>query len=274
MDSRPSRPADDDTPPSRRPYRYAVPVMALAAGLIFGTSAALARTEPLTASEPANLADLIEQRTGVVERLTDRVGELSTEVEQLERATSGSALTTQISQQADALAPEVGLGPVRGPAVQVTLDDAGYTLDTLPEGYNVDDVVVHQQVVEAVVNALWAGGAEAMMIQDQRVIASSAVQCVGNTLYLQGRVYSPPYTITAIGDVDSLQTSLDQDPIVDNYRGWSETLGLGYVVESLDRVDLPGFASIPRPEYVRLPGAEIDELPSDEVDTTNGLGRG
>ena len=274
MDSRPSRPASDDTPPSHRPYRYAVPVMALAAGLIFGTSAALARTEPLTASEPADLAGLIEQRTNAVQRLTDQVGELSTEVEQLERDNSGSALTTQISQRADALAPEVGLGPVRGPALQVTLDDAGYTLDTLPEGYNVDDVVVHQQDVQAVVNALWAGGAEAMMIQDQRVISSSAVQCVGNTLYLQGRVYSPPYTITAIGDVEALQTSLDQDPIVDNYRGWSEALGLGYVVESLDRVDLPGFASIPRPEYVRLPEAEADESSGDEVDTTNGVGRG
>ena len=43
------------------------------------------------------------------------------------------------------------------------------------------------------VNALWAGGAEAMQIMDQRVISTSAVRCVGNTLILQGRVYSPPY---------------------------------------------------------------------------------
>ena len=40
------------------------------------------------------------------------------------------------------------------------------------------------------------------MIQDQRIIATSAVQCVGNTLLLQGRVYSPPYVIKAIGDPD------------------------------------------------------------------------
>ncbi|MGC1208081.1 MAG: DUF881 domain-containing protein, partial [Ornithinimicrobium sp.] len=194
MDSPLSSTISADTQPAYKRYRYAVPVMALAAGLIFGTSAALARTESLTATEPADLAGLIQQRNAAVAGLTDQVGELSTEVDQLERDNSGSVLTTQISRQADALAPEVGLGPVRGPAVQVTLDDAGYTLDTLPEGYNVDDVVVHQQDVQAVVNALWAGGAEAMMIQDQRVISSSAVQCVGNTLYLQGRVYSPPYT--------------------------------------------------------------------------------
>ena len=55
------------------------------------------------------------------------------------------------------------------------------------------------------VNALWSGGAEAMQIMDQRVIATSAVRCVGNTLILQGRVYSPPYTITAIGDPERLR---------------------------------------------------------------------
>ena len=63
----------------------------------------------------------------------------------------------------------------------------------LPEGTSPDDVVVHQQDVQGVVNALWAGGAEAMQIMDQRVVATSAVRCVGNTLILQGRVYSPPY---------------------------------------------------------------------------------
>ena len=62
--------------------------------------------------------------------------------------------------------------------------------------------------MQAVVNALWAGGAEAMMIQDQRIISTSAVRCVGNTLILQGRVYSPPYRIRAIGDPDALRRTL------------------------------------------------------------------
>ena len=65
---------------------------------------------------------------------------------------------------------------------------------------SVDDVVVHQQDVQGVVNALWRGGAEAMMVMDQRIISTSAVRCVGNTLILQGRVYSPPFTVTATGD--------------------------------------------------------------------------
>ena len=67
-------------------------------------------------------------------------------------------------------------------------------------GATVDDVVVHQQDVQSVVNALWAGGAEAMTIMDVRVICTSAVRCVGNTLLLDGKVYSAAVLVTAIGD--------------------------------------------------------------------------
>ena len=102
-----------------------------------------------------------------------------------------------------------GTQAVAGPTVQVTLTDARNVPDVLPDGISVDDYVVHQQDVQAVVNALWEGGAEAMMLMDQRVISTSAVRCVGNTLILQGRVYSPPYVITAIGNQTDLRASLD-----------------------------------------------------------------
>ena len=66
------------------------------------------------------------------------------------------------------------------------------------------------------------------MIQDQRVISTSAVRCVGNTLLLQGRVYSPPYVITAIGDPERLRKSLQADPQVEIYREWVSAVGVIY----------------------------------------------
>ncbi len=92
------------------------------------------------------------------------------------------------------------------------------------------------------VNALWAGGAEAMMLQDQRVISTSAVRCVGNTLLLQGRVYSPPYVITAVGDVKRMRQKLDADPSVTIYRQYADLLGLRYDVEDKARLTLPAYA--------------------------------
>ena len=101
---------------------------------------------------------------------------------------------------------------------------------SLPDGVTVDDIVVHQQDVQAVVNALWRGGAEAMMIQDQRIISTSAVRCVGNTLILQGRIYSPPFVVSAMGDQAAMRAALDADPQVAVYRQWVDAVGLGYEV--------------------------------------------
>ena len=245
-----------ETTTHSRAWQVLVPVLALGAGLLFGTSAALADHDP-SPSHPETLAGLITERNDVVEQLADEATVLQ---EQINEASVAGPRAEVVA--ASALAPVVGTTAVEGPAVQVVLDDAGYTLETLPEGYTVDDVVVHQQDVQAVINALWAGGAEAMMVQDQRIISSSAVRCVGNTLYLQGRVYSPPYTITAIGDPGVLMRSLQDDPTVTNYRAWADILGLGYEVSDLGETELPAFTGTVRPQFASL--VDPSERPTEE----------
>ncbi len=133
--------------------------------------------------------------------------------------------------------------PVTGPGLTVALDDAPRLADgaSYPGDPSPDDLVVHQQDVQAVVNALWAGGAEAMQIMDDRVISTTAVRCVGNTLLLHGAVYSPPFTITAIGDEQRLRAALDSAPGVEVFRRYSEAYGLGYSVTTLRNVDIPAY---------------------------------
>jgi uncharacterized protein YlxW (UPF0749 family) len=129
---------------------------------------------------------------------------------------------------------------VSGPALTVVLDDAPRR-GALPGSARPDDLVVHQQDVQAVVNAMWLGGAEAMMLMDQRVISTSAVRCVGNTLLLQGRVYSPPYRITAIGDVEGMRQALEDSAAVQVYQEFVKVFQLGYEVEDLGQTTFPAF---------------------------------
>jgi len=124
---------------------------------------------------------------------------------------------------------------------------------SLPEGFSADDIVVHQQDVQNVVNALWAGGAEAMMLMDQRVISTSAVRCVGNTLILQGRVYSPPYVIQAIGDQSAMREALDKSPQVRIYLEYVDTFGLGYDVKTKARASFPAYVGSLSMLYARRP---------------------
>jgi uncharacterized protein YlxW (UPF0749 family) len=152
----------------------------------------------------------------------------------------------QIEARSRPLLAPVGLSPVRGPAVAVVLSDAPRETRGLPLAPGVpepepDDLVVHQQDVQAVVNALWSGGAEAMTIMGRRVTSLTAVRCVGNTLLLQGDVYSPPFEIVAIGDTGGLVAALEADPGVDLFRQYARAYRLGYRVDVADDVTLPGY---------------------------------
>ena len=119
--------------------------------------------------------------------------------------------------------------------------NVSWALRTLPAGVNADDLVVHQQDVQAAVNALWAGGAEAMSIMGVRVISTSAVRCVGNTLLLGGRVYSPPFVVTAIGDPGRLGDALGRSPAVRAFEEASADFGLVYQVKPEGDVTLPAY---------------------------------
>ena len=80
-----------------------------------------------------------------------------------------------------------------------------------------------------------------MTIMGQRIIATGAVKCVGNTLLLYGRVYSPPFRIVAIGDPSRLRRALDRSNGVQEYRLAAAYFGLKYDVQEDREVTLPGY---------------------------------
>ena len=182
------------------PWPWLVPVAALVAGTLFASSVRASDGEDLR-TDQAQLPDLIRAQNRTNESRPPQLAELQGQVDDTTAALAPGDLQTQkLERQANEIATAAGRTAVRGPALRVSLDDAKLDGGEVPAGADPDDYVIHQQDVQSVVNALWQGGAEAMMLQDQRVISTSAVRCVGNTLILQGRVYSPPYVITAIGD--------------------------------------------------------------------------
>lgn len=224
-------------------WSYVVPLVFLLAGMLFVTSAETARGTALRSDRRVELRDLIGERRGEVAALSDHRDRLAREVEaQTERLASSDGRIQDEQRRADSLRAEAGLTALRGPGVTVVLDDAPYRPDRpLPRDAAPDDLVVHQQDVQAVVNALWAGGAEAMSIMGVRVISTSAVRCVGNTLLLHDRVYSPPFRISVIGDPGRLLTELDRSPGVRLYRAAAEDFGLGYEVTVEQDVKVPAF---------------------------------
>jgi uncharacterized protein YlxW (UPF0749 family) len=117
---------------------------------------------------------------------------------------------------------------------------------------------VHQQDVQAVVKALWTGGASGLQIMDQQVIGTDAFRCVGNTLIPQGVVYSPPFQITAVGDPQRFRAALDVATDIADDKEYVAAYGLGYDVKTLGRVTLPGHTGNVTMKYATVPSGADD----------------
>jgi uncharacterized protein YlxW (UPF0749 family) len=225
----------------KRPvWRGLVPVVCLLAGFMFAVSAHESRGTDLRAPGTANLADLVRSAEAQVQKADAQVAGLQSQVSVLTKRAgdSDSAVRAAQAKEAPLLMPG-GLTKVQGPGITVILNDAPSS--SLNVGVDPNELVVHQSDLQAVVNALWAGGAEAMTIAGQRVIATSAVRCVGNTLLLNGEVYSPPFRVAAIGPYRTMEATLNGSSGVKEFVQAAEYYGLGYTVESNSSLVLPPF---------------------------------
>jgi uncharacterized protein YlxW (UPF0749 family) len=101
--------------------------------------------------------------------------------------------------------------------------------------------VIHQSDVQAVVNAVWAAGADGVAIMGKRLVATSAVRCVGNVLLLQGRTYSPPFVVTAIGSGAAVRAQLGASPEVAILQQAVNAYGLTLSVRDRSTVGLPAY---------------------------------
>ncbi|MEV4821696.1 DUF881 domain-containing protein [Micromonospora sp. NPDC049274] len=229
-------------PRQRRPgWSIGVPLIAAAAGLLFTTTATTAGGTALREDRRPQLNQLIEERQQQVAASEGRAATLRDEVERRTNTLADSDAPIKAQQaRAQGSLKAAGFTAVTGTAVTVELNDAPQHDDEAHSDATNDDLVVHQGDVQAVVNALWAGGAQAMSIMNVRVLATSAVRCVGNTLLLHGRVYSPPFKIVAIGDPAALQQALASSEGVRLFKDAVDDYQLGYK-ESVSTVTVPAF---------------------------------
>ncbi|MFI5616062.1 DUF881 domain-containing protein [Streptomyces sp. NPDC051567] len=227
-----------------RPVRLLTAGVFALAGLIFVTSFNTSKgTNIRTDASLLKLSDLIQERSHDNAELEASTSTLRRRVDALADRDDGS--TRAEDAELAALRTAAGTEQLTGRALTVTLDDAPpdatARIPGVPEPAP-NDLVIHQQDLQAVVNALWQGGAQGVQVMDQRLISTSAVRCVGNTLILQGRVYSPPYKVTAVGDPGVLRKALAASTALQNYQLYVDAYGLGWKVDEHRALTLPGYS--------------------------------
>ncbi|KAA1420173.1 DUF881 domain-containing protein [Nocardioides humilatus] len=225
-------------------WRIGTPTVALLSGALFVVSAADSRGTDLRPGRYTDLAGLVEAEANDYDDVREHLQDLEDQVDRLTNDVRSLPVSRARGKIAELKDP-AGLEPRTGPGVSITLSDSPD--DTLDEAVahdiKVDRLVVHQQDIQAVVNALWVGGATAVTIAGQRVITTTGIKCEGNAVQLQGVPYPQPYVIQAVGDPVALTAAIDADPLVTGYRADAANpyvdIGWDLVVET--SVDAPAY---------------------------------
>jgi len=148
--------------------------------------------------------ELIEQQERNKE-LMDELNELKEQISQYEKSfTENENDYKELAEEAEKLRLMLGELPAHGEGIKVTLKDGDYD----PKSTNPNDYIVHESHIFLVINELKISGAEAIAINGHRLKPNSYIHCNGPVITIDGKQYPAPFEIEAIGNSDTLISSL------------------------------------------------------------------
>ncbi len=137
-----------------------------------------------------------------------------------------------------------GEASVKGSGVEVLVDDG--TRD-LYEGENVNNIMVHDWDILRILNELKRAGAEAISVNGQRIINTSAISCAGYTIRINGQTYARPFEIKAIGDAKRMASTLvAPEGIATELKFW----GVICKVTIKDNITIPSYTENQTYKYI------------------------
>ncbi|MBP1763080.1 MAG: hypothetical protein H6Q65_138 [Firmicutes bacterium] len=193
-------------------------------------------TQDIRSTIPFQRIEDLSQRLSQTEKERDA---LQQQVKELSQASNSEAT----SKEQELVKMGAGVVALQGPGISVSIDDSKRASKP---GENPNLYLIHDDDILKVINELWAAGAEAMSINEQRLIASSEIRCAGPTLSVNNTRYSPPYEIRAIGDPQTLENALRmRGGVVETLQFW----GIQITIRKQDVVNIPAYKGTFRFEY-------------------------
>jgi len=191
------------------------------------------------------VTDLETQRDELEQRLAD----LRTQMDEYEReAAEHSGVQTAYSQELDRAREAAGLSGVEGPGVEIALGDG----TDVASGSDPNDYLIHDADLVSVVNALFNGGAEAIDINGQRVIATTPIRCAGTTILVNSSRLGSPYIVRAVGDPESLEEGVMEDPVASLlFTQYRTQLGLQATLDRTLNLEVEPYRGSLRPIYAQ-----------------------
>jgi uncharacterized protein YlxW (UPF0749 family) len=203
--------------------------------------------EPGRSRARAGLAAQVNERQAATDQLQRRADRLRDEV----ATQRDAALAGTEAARLRALEAATGMARVRGDGVVVTVDDAPSSVDAVT-GEGQDLGRVFDRDLQYIANALWAGGAEAVAINGQRLTSTTTIRSAGRAILVDFRPVTGPYDIAAIGP-DDLERAFAGSPAASLFRRLESTYGMAYDLRRAEDLTLPSAAE-PQLRFARPVG--------------------
>jgi len=221
---------------------WALSIVCFIIGLLSVTQIRFYETPKYTLFSMRNeqLIDLLEKLESQRNDLIQEITILREQIRQYEESSAREKTVLEgMLKELNRVKLWAGLLPVKGPGVVITLDDSKRKIKV---GENPENYIIHDYDLREIVNELWTSGAEAIAINDQRIVVTSEIRCVGTTILVNGVRLAPPYTIKAIGDENSLLNALNMPGgIISALTYISKEYGIMLKIEKSDLIELPPY---------------------------------
>jgi len=171
--------------------------------------------------------------------LKAQLADLRAQLDTLQSSTSTqSGAAKELQAQIDQLKTRAGLTAVAGDGVVIQLDDAKASSAAAKD---LDKSICHATDLTDIVNTAWKGGATAIAVNDQRIVGTSSVYCVGSTIMVNGTLMSPPFNVNAIGPQNQLLGAFDDPSQLRDIKQRRDVQGLGFRVVRASAIHAPAY---------------------------------
>jgi uncharacterized protein YlxW (UPF0749 family) len=240
--------------PASRQRRIEHSLVLLVPAVLFGLLVTLQwRTQTdrseLSVRYNAPLIDAADALQREQNTLKTQLAELRARLDEIQRnASTQSGAAHELQTRVDDLKASAGLTARTGDGVIVQLDDAR---NVSIASRDVDKSICHATDLTDIINIAWKGGAEAIAVNEERVVSSSSVYCVGSTIMVNGTLMSPPFNIAVIGPQNAILGAFDDPNQLQDIKQRRDVYGLGFRVTRASAIHVPAYSGALNVRYAQ-----------------------
>ncbi len=169
-------------------------------------------------------------------QLKSRIVSLREEIDQTLEDNYLISQTTNL-EMLNELKKEIGLTEIKDEGFYIELDDSPFIdRDSLE---NNEAGIIYAADIRDIVNLLRANSVEGIAINDQRIIASSSITSVGNSVLINNSNLAPPFTISVVGDYESFLIRMSDPGVLTDLQKRVNENGIQFAIKQMPHVILP-----------------------------------